>query len=155
VNGSQVIYECYPHLNAEGGTWIRGTIETVEGVVGIRTHPDDMKGESLQGMSDFIPLENVPHWEASQDEYERMVKNCPCHRCHPNDTEVLNAEHDYCYQIAYEIDENGNYRDDEGNHRNGQTHDIINTCEGCGEELPWSAEEFSSWCSSTCAEVAQ
>lgn len=155
MNGSQVIYECYPHLNAEGGTWIRGTIETVEGVVGIRTHPDDMKGESLQGMSDFIPLENVPHWEASQDEYERMVKNCPCHRCHPNDTEVLNAEHDYCYQIAYEIDENGNYRDDEGNHRNGQTHDIINTCEGCGEELPWSAEEFSSWCSSTCAEVAQ
>lgn len=152
MNGSQVIYECYPHLNAEGGTWIRGTIETVEGVVGIRTHPDDMKGESLEGMSDFIPLENVPHWEASQDEYERMVKNCPCHRCHP-DTEVL--EHDYCYLIAYEIDENGNYRDDEGNDRNGQTHEIINTCEGCGEELSWTKDEFASWCSATCAEVVQ
>ena len=145
MNGSQVIYECYPHLNAEGGTWIRGTIETFDGIEGIRTHPDDMKGESLQGMSDFIPLENAPHFE---------IQSCPCHRCHP-DTEVLNAEHDYCYQIAYEIDENGNYRDDEGNDRNGQTQEIINTCEGCGEELPWSAEEFSSWCSATCAEVVQ
>jgi len=55
----------------------------------------------------------------------QIIKNpelCPCHRCHP-DTEVL--EHDYCFVIAYEIDENGNYHDDEGNVRNGQTHEVI------------------------------
>jgi hypothetical protein len=63
--GLEVVYECYPHLNAQGGTWIRGTIDgelnnDEEMILGIRTHPDDMKHPSLEGCSDFIPLENVP-----------------------------------------------------------------------------------------------
>ena len=44
--------------------------------------------------------------------------------------EVEFIEHDYCYEIAYHIDENGNYHDDAGNYRDGQTHDAID-CAGC------------------------
>ena len=62
--GMKVLYECYPHLNEQGGTWIRGTIdgELDEGdeemFLVIRTHPDDMKHPSLEGCSDCIPVEN-------------------------------------------------------------------------------------------------
>lgn len=53
---------------------------------------------------------------------EQLYKNpqlCPCHRCHP-EVEVL--EHDYCWVIARNIDEDGNYEDCYGVLHNGQTH---------------------------------
>ena len=56
---------------------------------------------------------------------EQLMKNpelCPCHRCNP-EVEVL--EHDYCWVLARNIDEDGNYHDDEGNLRNGQPHEVI------------------------------
>ncbi len=111
-DGTKILYECYPHLNAQGGTWIKGTIETIEGVQGIRTAPEEMvKGSSLEGFSDFIP--------DAHNTVDLQILNCPCHRCNPK---TLILKHDYCYVIAYEIDEDGNYTDAEGNFRNGQTH---------------------------------
>ena len=46
---------------------------------------------------------------------------CKCRRC-------MFSSHDgsdYCYEIAYNIDEDGNYHDDEGNFRDGQSHEVI------------------------------
>mgnify|MGYP003644824309 FL=1 len=51
----------------------------------------------------------------------KCAEVCGCRRCVPSG----DSAEDYCYAIAYEIDENGNYRDDEGNDRNGQTGEII------------------------------
>ena len=60
---------------------------------------------------------------------EQIYKNpelCPCHRCQlARGEEVTVLEHDYCYVIARNIDEEGNYEDDEGNYRNGVTHEVI------------------------------
>ena len=66
-----------------------------------------------------------------KEDEEEIV--CFCHRCAKADgLEVEALEYDYCYEIAYHIDENGNYTDDAGNYRDGQTHDAID-CAGCND----------------------
>ena len=46
---------------------------------------------------------------------------CDCRRCVPSG----DSAEDYCYEIAFSIDEKGNYHDDDGQYRNGQTGEII------------------------------
>lgn len=68
-----VIYECYPHTGADGNPEIRGFLtHNGEQEIIICTHPDDMKGESLQGMSDYIYLNECPdHWFIQEDEVQQ------------------------------------------------------------------------------------
>ena len=61
------------------------------------------------------------------DEIEFLAAGgCACHRCLVAQSKPVEAlEFDYCYVIAYHIDEDGNYHDDEGKFRDGQTHEVI------------------------------
>jgi hypothetical protein len=52
--------------------------------------------------------------------------SCPCHRCLKAEGKTVEyLEHDYCYEIARNIDEDGNYEDCYGVLHNGQTHEVI------------------------------
>lgn len=66
--GEKILYSCYPHLNRFGGVWITGTIEKLDGVLIIRTCPEDMEGESLKGFCDYLNLEDCPYWYLYKEE---------------------------------------------------------------------------------------
>ena len=61
--------------------------------------------------------------DALEDEMYSQENNfincCQCHRC----LDGISNGQDYCFKIAYHIDENGNYHDDESQLMNGQTHE--------------------------------
>ena len=54
------------------------------------------------------------------------MSSCDCRRCDP----AGDSAEDYCYEIAFSIDEEGNFNDDKGIYRDGQTGDEI-ACHGC------------------------
>ncbi len=60
-----------------------------------------------------------------EDEWE-VPDPCPCHRCLEAEGKAVEyLVHDFCYGLARNMDEDGNYHDDEGNFRSGQTHEVI------------------------------
>tara|TARA_R110002153_G_scaffold3864_8_gene18494 strand:- start:1413 stop:1865 length:453 start_codon:yes stop_codon:yes gene_type:complete len=55
-----VLYRCYPHTDTDGNAEIRGFLShNGEQELIIFTHPESMKGETLEGMSDFIYCDMV------------------------------------------------------------------------------------------------
>ena len=58
-----VLYTCYPHTGIDGSAEIQGFLtHNGEQELIIVTHPEDMKGESLEGFSDYIYLDQVSQW---------------------------------------------------------------------------------------------
>tara|TARA_R110000782_G_scaffold34584_2_gene82598 strand:+ start:345 stop:797 length:453 start_codon:yes stop_codon:yes gene_type:complete len=55
-----VLYRCYPHTDTDGSAEIRGFLShNGEQELIIFTHPEAMKGETLEGLSDFIYCDMV------------------------------------------------------------------------------------------------
>jgi len=58
-----VLYECYPHLSADNEAEIRGFLtHNGEQELIIVTHPEEMKGDSLQGFCDYVYANDVNWW---------------------------------------------------------------------------------------------
>ena len=89
---------------------------------------DDLEGmKSMQLMTDLLNLARSPYRyhftvEDHVPDYTENPELCPCIRCMFSSGD---QSLDWCYAIAREIDENGNYHDDEGNLRDGQNHEAI------------------------------
>ena len=60
-----VLYRCYPHTDTDGSAEIPGFLShNGEQELIIFTHPEAMKGDTLQGLSDFIYLDMVADYWA-------------------------------------------------------------------------------------------
>ena len=89
---------------------------------------DDMEGmKALWMMVDLLNLARAPYqyrFEVVEHapDYTKNPELCPCVRCKFSSGD---QSLDWCYAIARDIDENGNYHDDKGNLRDGQNHEVI------------------------------
>jgi hypothetical protein len=87
-------------------------------------HPDDTQHHDLDLNARCLAAWELKNpWADDMSSFWDEVHGMPCSciRCDPRS----DSAEDWCYHIAQNIDEKGNYHDDDGQYRNGQTGEII------------------------------